>query len=49
MSWEQIIAASQPERGSKLMNYNLTGHLFHLLFKCLLDQAHKQHLQSMPT
>ena len=49
MSWEQIIAASRPERGSKLMTYNLTGHLFHLLFKCILDQAHKQHLQSMPT
>ena len=49
MSWEQIIAASQPERGSKLMTYNLTGHLFHLLFKRLLDQAHKQYLQSMTT
>ena len=31
------------------MTYNLTGHLFHLLFKCLLDQAHKQYLQSMTT
>lgn len=49
MSWEQIIAASQPERGSKLTTYNLTGHLFHLLLNVSwIRPINNNKQQSMP-